>query len=158
VFGTCGTERTSGNVCVCAIDEAKVVAVSRWEHLFTAPRPVIRKPSDILHLTAAQPLGNLSPADLVCTKDNQILLTLRGEDSTYQSRLLKPSLQVLETISIEPEQQWRYPGNRSTPGDHVAAISADGQWKATASERYKKLYLHRVTPDRPVLEKFISIP
>lgn len=158
VFGACSTDRTSGSVCVCAIDEAKVVAASKWEYLFTAPRPVIRKPSDILHLTARPPLGKLSAADLVYTKDDQILLTLRGEESTYQSRLLKPNLQVLETISIEPEQQWRYPGNRSTPGDHVAAISADGQWRATASERYKKLYLHRVTPDRPVLEKFISIP
>jgi WD40 repeat protein len=149
VYGRCISGRLSGNVCVCAIDEKKIVVATDFEEK-----------------------SDSYPADLVYTKDDRILVTQSGPSAesdagvhthplklTYQSRFLKPDdLTVLETTVVEPERGWHYPGLRSAPIPQYEVVSADGKWKATAYQ--KRLYLYRIAAadSRPTLEKFIPVP
>jgi hypothetical protein len=148
-FGFCPLGRVRGNVCLCAIDEKKVVAAADWEELFFDPGPKVGYWSG-------------HPVELVYTDDDRILLTFGAstQPTTYQSRFLKPAdLKVLDNTLVKPDGGWQYPGIRSAPGEQLEAVSPDGKWKATASGYMKRLFLYRITVGNGrALEKFIPIP
>jgi WD40 repeat protein len=144
--GTCLVGKSSRDICLYAIDEMKVVAGTVWAELF---------PKEGFNGLGAK------LADVAFTSDGRIMLTIGREvGGDYRTRYLAPDdLQVLEMKeTVVPYVSRRLSGIRSAPLEQVEAVSADGQWKATASAYQKRLFLYRQVPHGIVLEKFASLP
>lgn len=143
IFGSCSSGSVSGDVCFYAIDEKNVVAAGSRGQIFNESK-------------------NGPPVDLVYLEDARILVMLDdlANPPAYDICFLKTGdLHVVGKMFVQQRGQQRsYPGSRSAPGDQLMAVSPDGRWKTSTSTYQKRLYLYRVTPDGPALEKFIRIP
>jgi WD40 repeat protein len=152
IFGLCNAGSVSGDVCFYAIDEKNVAAAGSREQIFSE---------------SARHPGN--PFDLVYLEDGRILVIVYGLEAslnganvtpgTYDFYFLKTGdLHVAGRAVVDRGQQRSYAGSRSAPGVQLMAVSPDGHWKTSASNYQKRLYLYRVAPDGPALERFIRIP
>ena len=149
-FGSCPLGRVRGNVCLCSLDEKKVVVAADWEDLFFSLSP--RSGS-----------WNEHPDELAYMDDDQVFIRFGTitQPASYQSRILASAdLKVLDNTSGKPVRGKQYSsGIRPNAGDQIEVVSPDGKWKATASAYMKRLFLYRVTAgDGRALEKFTPIP